>query len=148
MHVSPDVQPLPSLQIVPFDAVGFEQAPVPGSHVPATWHWSLAEQTFAVPPEQAPLWQLSPFVHALPSLQPVPFDAAGFEQLPLPGSHVPATWHWSSAVQTFVVPPVQAPLWQLSPFVHALLSSQSVPFVAAGFEQRPVPGSHAPATWH
>jgi hypothetical protein len=32
------VQPLPSLQSVPFAAVGFEQVPVDGLHVPALWH--------------------------------------------------------------------------------------------------------------
>jgi hypothetical protein len=30
------VQPLPSLQVVPFVAFGFEQIPVAGAHVPAT----------------------------------------------------------------------------------------------------------------
>ena len=38
VHLSPDVHLLPSLQLVPFVAAGFEHAPVPGSHVPATWH--------------------------------------------------------------------------------------------------------------
>jgi hypothetical protein len=37
-QVSPVVHGLPSLQVVPFGAVGFEQAPVVGSHVPVTWH--------------------------------------------------------------------------------------------------------------
>jgi hypothetical protein len=35
-HVSVCVQALPSLQVVPFAAVGFEHVPVVGSHVPAT----------------------------------------------------------------------------------------------------------------
>lgn len=37
-HVSLCVQLLPSLQAVPFAAVGFEQAPVAGLQTPATWH--------------------------------------------------------------------------------------------------------------
>ena len=37
-HVSLTVQNRPSLQVVPFGAVGLEQAPVPGLQVPATWH--------------------------------------------------------------------------------------------------------------
>ena len=40
---------------------------------------------------QVPFWHVSPFVHAFPSLQVVPFDAAGFEHIPVAGLHVPAT---------------------------------------------------------
>jgi hypothetical protein len=32
------VQALPSLQLVPLAAFGFEHIPVAGLHVPATWH--------------------------------------------------------------------------------------------------------------
>jgi hypothetical protein len=35
-HVSVCVQPFPSLHEVPFGALGFEHAPVPGLQVPAT----------------------------------------------------------------------------------------------------------------
>jgi hypothetical protein len=42
-------------------------------------------------PEQVPLWHVSVWVHALPSLQVVPFDAVGFEQAPVLVLHVPAT---------------------------------------------------------
>ena len=38
VHSSPVVQASPSLHVVWSGAVGLEQAPVPGSHVPATWH--------------------------------------------------------------------------------------------------------------
>jgi hypothetical protein len=44
--------------------------------------------------------------------------------------------------------PVQTPLWQVSPVVHALLSLHAVPSGLAGFEQRPVAGSHVPTLWH
>jgi hypothetical protein len=53
-QVSASVQPLPSLQDVPFAATGFEQTPVAGLHVPAVWHWSEAVQVFGLPPVQAP----------------------------------------------------------------------------------------------
>ena len=53
---------------------------------------------------QVPDWQVSVCVQALPSLQAVPFAAGGFEQRPVPVSHVPATWHWSDAVQTTGAP--------------------------------------------
>jgi hypothetical protein len=37
-QVSFKSQAFPSLHAVPFDAIGFEHAPVLGLHVPATWH--------------------------------------------------------------------------------------------------------------
>ena len=43
------VHALPSLHAVPFAAFGFEHAPVPVLHTPATWHESLAVHTTAVP---------------------------------------------------------------------------------------------------
>jgi hypothetical protein len=38
-----------------------------------------------------PLWHASPCVQALPSLQLVPFEAAGLEHAPVLALHVPAT---------------------------------------------------------
>src|SRR5207237_4513081 len=70
-HVSPVVQAVPSVQIVPLATTGLEQAPVAGSQVPARWHWSDAGHVTAVP-AQTPAWHVSPVVHALPSLQAVP----------------------------------------------------------------------------
>jgi hypothetical protein len=43
------------------------------------------------PPVQAPAWQVSVRVQALPSLQAVPSVTFGFEQAPVDGLHVPAT---------------------------------------------------------
>ena len=77
----------------------------------------------------------------------VPDGAAGFEQLPFDGLHVPAVWHASAAVQVTATP-AQAPAVHTSSFVHGLSSLQAVPFPAAGFEQTPVDGLQAPATWH
>jgi hypothetical protein len=42
---------------------------------------------------QAPAWHASVCVQALPSEQAAPFALFGFEQTPVPGLHVPATWH-------------------------------------------------------
>jgi hypothetical protein len=92
-QVSLVVQALPSLHVFPFAAVGFEQTPVPELQVPATWHWSLAAQTTGLPPVQLPAWHVSVRVQALPSVQAVPLGAAGFEQTPVPGLQLPATWH-------------------------------------------------------
>jgi hypothetical protein len=58
----------PSLHAVPLFAGGFEHAPVDGSHVPVTWHWSLGVQTTGFDPVQTPPWQTSFLVQALPSL--------------------------------------------------------------------------------
>jgi hypothetical protein len=44
------------------------------------------------------------------------------------------------------VPAIHAPVWQVSPLVQLLPSSQALPFVLGGFEQAPVAGLHVPAT--
>ena len=87
------MQGLPSLHDVPFAAFGFEQTPVPVLQTPATWHWSRAVQTTGFEPVQVPDWHVSVCVHALESLQEVPFAAFGFVQTPVPVLQTPATWH-------------------------------------------------------
>lgn len=98
-----------------------------------------------VPPHTPPV-QMSPVVHFLPSSQPVPSIAAGFEQVPL-GSQVPGVWHWSEAVQTLGVP-LQFPLpSHASPVVHLFPSSQPVPLgLGAPPVQIPFAGLHVPAS--
>ena len=100
-----------------------------GLQVPTEWHWSRAVQTTGLEPVQVPFWQLSVCVQALPSLQVIPLDLGGFEQLPVPVSHVPTSWHWSRAVQVLGLLPVHTPLWQVSVRVQALPSLQAVPLV-------------------
>jgi hypothetical protein len=90
-------------------------------------------------------------VQALPSMHVVPSAALGFEQTPVKGLQTPATWHWSLALQ--VTPaqrsvPAQTPPVQTSLVVLGLPSLQVVPSAALGFEQKPVPVSQTPATWH
>src|SRR5437016_4279664 len=131
-----------------FVAVGVEQLPVAGLHVPATWHWSRAVQVTGLLPTQLPLWQVSVCVQALPSLHGGPFVAVWVEQLPVAGLHVPATWHWSRAVQVTGLLPTQLPLWQVSVCVQALSSPPRRSSDLVGVEQLPVAGLHVPATWH
>jgi hypothetical protein len=100
---------LPSLHVVPFAAAGLEHCPVAALQVPAMWHWSDAAQVTGLAPVHAPAWHVSVCVHALPSLQVVPFAAAGLEHCPVAALHVPATWHWSEAVQVTGLLPVHAP---------------------------------------
>ncbi len=97
---------------------------------------------------QEPFWHVSPLVQASPSLQAAPFVLAGVEQVPVAGSQVPATWHWSEAVQTTGLLPVQTPLWQVSVCVQALPSLHAVPLLAFGLEHWPVAVLQVPATWH
>ena len=52
-----------------------------------------AEQTTGFAPVQAPAWQVSLCVQALPSLQALPLVLAGLEQVPFVGLHVPVSWH-------------------------------------------------------
>jgi hypothetical protein len=49
-------------------------------------------QTTGFWPVHTPAWQVSVWLHALPSLQPVPSAFAGLEQ-PVAGLHTPAVWH-------------------------------------------------------
>jgi hypothetical protein len=123
---------------------GFEQVPVAGLQLPASWHWSPGAQTTGFAPVHVPAWHASLWVHASASLHAEPSGFAGFEQVPLAGSHVPASWHWSLAVQTTGLPPVQVPVWQVSACVHALSSLQGAPFGRFGFEQTPVAGLQTP----
>jgi hypothetical protein len=48
-------------------------------------------------------------VHVLPSLHAVPLGLVGFEHTPVLVLQVPATWHWSSALQTTGFEPEQVP---------------------------------------
>jgi hypothetical protein len=52
-------------------------------------------------------------VQALPSLQLLPLVLAGLLQIPVAGLQLPASWHWSLAVHTTGLVPLQAPAWQL-----------------------------------
>src|SRR5207244_3600259 len=78
-QVSVRVQALPSLQAAPSGFAGFEHAPVAGSQVPASWHWSAGAQVTGFVPLHSPAWQVSVRVQALPSLQAAPSGFAGFE---------------------------------------------------------------------
>src|SRR5437867_577282 len=113
-QVSPTVQVSASSHADPSGLAGFEQTPVDASHVPTSWHWSCAVQTTGLPPTQLPLWQLSDFVQASASSHADPSGFAGFVQTPVDASHVPASWHWSCAVQITGLPPTHVPLWQVS----------------------------------
>src|SRR5438034_116185 len=105
----------------------------------------MAVHTTGLPPTQVPFWQESVCVQALPSLQAVPLAFGGLvEHVPVAGSQVPASWHWSVAVHTTGFAPVQLPYWQVSVCVQALPSLQAVPLAFAGFEH-PVTGSQVPA---
>jgi hypothetical protein len=91
-QTSPMVQALPSLQVVPFGCNPGRHCPVAGWQVDV-WHWSLGVHTTGFPPVQMPFWQVSVWVHALPSMQVVPLLAAGLLQMPVAGSQLPTTWH-------------------------------------------------------
>jgi hypothetical protein len=86
-------------------------------------------------------------VQALSSLQLVPFEAAGLEHEPLVGSQVPATWHWSLAVQVTGFEPVQVPVWHAYRWLHLSVPVQPVPSgTTVCAEHVPVEGLQVPAT--
>ena len=92
-QVAPSRHTAPSSHGVPSGTAGFEHIPEVESHTPAAWHGSDAVHVVGLPLVQAPLIQVSPKVHALPSLHPLPSGAAGFEHAPVPWSQAPAVWH-------------------------------------------------------
>jgi hypothetical protein len=62
-QASPTVHALLSLQVVPSGAVGLEQKPVEGLHVPATWQASDA--VHVVPAQRFAVVQASVLLHAM-----------------------------------------------------------------------------------
>jgi hypothetical protein len=108
-QVSAPLQALPSPQEDPLGLAGFVHCPVEASHVPGLWHSSLATHVTGVPGVQAPAWQTSAPLHASLSAQEEPLGLAGFEHWPVAESQVPASWHWSLAVQVTAVPGLQLP---------------------------------------
>src|SRR5205814_8827100 len=123
---------------VSFALSALGHCPAVGSPVPASWRSSGGVQTTGLVPVQVPLWQVSVCVQALPSLHAVPLLAFGLEHWPVAVLQVPAVWHWSSAVQTTGLAPVQAPLWQVPVGVQASPSLHAVPFPPVGLEHGPV----------
>src|SRR5438105_1113633 len=87
---------LPLPHGVPSGASDTVHPPVLALHA-ATWQASGAVQVTGFP-VHAPAWHASPHVQRLPSSQLMPSAFGQFEHTPVPGSHVPASWHWSSAV--------------------------------------------------
>jgi hypothetical protein len=106
-HVSPVVHAFPSLHAVPFAADGCEQVPVPVLHKSCV-QTSPSLQSFVVPAVQVPLWHVSLRVHALASLQAVPFATAVLAQLPVVVSHVSVV-HELPSLQSLVAPAVHVP---------------------------------------
>jgi hypothetical protein len=146
-QVSTPLQALPSPQPVPSATGGFEHAPDAGSHVPALWQASEALHAMGAPDVQAPAWQVSFCVHALPSSQTVPFGAETTAHWPVAGSHAPAKWHASAGEHVATLAGLQTPAEHVSPIVQRFPSSQAWPSGAAGLEQTPVAGSQVPAAW-
>ena len=142
------VHALLSVHEVPFDLAGLLHTPVDVLHVPAVWHWSSALQVTGLAPTQLPDWHVSLWVHALPSLHPVPLPALGLLQTPVPVLQTPAVWHWSEALHVTGLAPVQTPVWQVSLCVQALASLHPVPLLAFGLLHTPVPVLQIPAVWH
>jgi len=147
-QVSACVQASPSLHAVPFAFSGFEHTPEAGLQVPTAWHWSEAVQTTLLPPTQLPFWHVSVWVQALLSPHGAPLGEIGFEHRPVAGLHVPTAWHWSDAVQTMELLPMQLPSWQVSVCVQPFPSLQRAPPGEFGVEHSPVAGLHVPTSWH
>src|SRR3989442_825548 len=81
------------------------------SQVPATWHWSEAVQTTGLEPIQAPAWQVSVWVQALPSLQALPFGLGVVRAWRRAGAQISAVGVWLEAGQMTGLEPTQGPAW-------------------------------------
>jgi hypothetical protein len=103
-------------------------------------------QTTGSLPEQLPAWQVSVWVQPSPSSQAEPSGFCGFEQFPVAGLQVPASWQESWGVHTTGFSPAQIPIWQVSVWVHKLPSLQDVPSGNSGSEQIPVAGLQVPTS--
>jgi hypothetical protein len=126
-QVSPALHPLPSLHAVPSAFDVYTHSPVAGLQFPASWHASGALHGTDADPVHAPAWQVSVCVHAFPSLHVVPSGFGGCVQLPVDGSHVPASRHWfGEKMQIVWLAPRHAPPMQRSPAVQRLPSSHGV----------------------
>jgi len=87
LQVPAPVQMFPSVQVVPA-ATGVWVMPDAGLQLSAVQGFWSSTAT-GEPGWQLPVWQVSLAVQALLSLQAVPLGAAGLEQVPLAGLHVP-----------------------------------------------------------
>jgi hypothetical protein len=168
VHASPWDSALPSSQAVPSGFAGLLHVPVPGEHVPMSWHWSLAVHGTGLLPVQAPAKQVSVWVQALPSLQPVPsawlLQTAGCAGLQIwqvfaglaapPAKHAPATRQFpGNNVKLQVPSPLQVSAVQANPSLqvyavpmHALAPLQTSFAVHASPSLHAVPaalGLHA-----
>jgi hypothetical protein len=147
-QASPVVQVLASSHGNPSARFGREQSPVDGLQAPTSWQASMAVHTMGLAPAHVPLKQASSVVQALPSSHGFPSAASGFEHAPSPTSHVPGSWHSSTAAHSIGAPLAHAPPTQVSSTVQPFPSLQAAPSAASGFEQAPVAVSQAPAVWH
>jgi hypothetical protein len=92
-QVSFNVHASPLLHAEPSAFVTSEQTPVTVSQTPGSWHGSEAVHVTGLLPTQAPAWQVSVWVQALPSPQLVPSGVGGLEHAPVAVSQTPLTWH-------------------------------------------------------
>jgi hypothetical protein len=144
VHTSPVVHRFWSLHVVPSGASGFEQVPVEGEQVPATWHWSLAVHVTGVPLVQAPAKHVSPVKQRSPVLHAVPSGTEGLLHAPVDGLHVPAVVQAPLAVHVTAVPLLHTPPRHVSPVKQRFPVLHDVPSGSDGLLQMPVAGLHTP----
>ena len=131
LHWSLSVQPSPSSQLLPLGAGALAHWPVPGAQVSTVQGFLSSHTTCLL--LQMPPWQVSPLVHASPSLQLVPSLTGVCEHLPL--LQAPTTQLFALVQSLSWLQPPPHPLmtlWLHVPLktaqlsaVHAFLSSQS-----------------------
>jgi hypothetical protein len=143
VHVSPVVHASESSHDAP-SAAGIAPQPLAGSHISTVHGLPSSAQVVAPPPPHAPAPQTVAVVHGLPSSQPVPSATFVKPHVPVAGSQSGAVHGFASSGQSIALPPPHAPAVHVVLEVHALPSSQLVPF-ATGVEPQPVAESQLSA---
>lgn len=113
-----------SRQVVPLET-GAATQPVAGLHEYVV-HRLPSSHTSTVPAAQEPARHVSAPLHALPSLQAVPF-VTGVVRQPSTASQESVV-NGLPSLQTSAVPAAHEPAWQVSVPLHGLPSPQAVPF--------------------
>jgi len=168
-HVSVLVHAVPSSHALPFAFAGFVQTPVPVLQVPALWHWSLAVHTTGFAPVQTPAWQVSDWVHALPSLQAEPFGSFAVQFFPAslqlsaqlafpfgPGQGLPAWFVHAPAALHVSAPLQKVPSSHVVPLVTLVHVPGDAPLQVTQSVATPPPqllvqhtvSTHDVPTWH
>jgi hypothetical protein len=134
--------------VVPSALLGLVQTPVPGTQLPALWHWSSALHVTELPALHVPPWHVSSVHRFASRSHDTPFALATGAGQPDAGTHAPMVWHWS-VVHVTAEPTTHVPDWHVSAVQRFPSALHDVPFaLGTTAEHEPVAGLHVPGLLH